>query len=118
MAKHFPVGVNGTNGIESLAGIIDDQELNSQIQKAAKENSDACMRPMIMDYVSQKDPTLVSKIDTGDMNNEPKEDEPHAVFCNIDETGNMGRINNLRTGASYLRKYKLRITFYLSLIHI
>ena len=33
------------------------------------------MRPMIMDYVSQKDPTLVSKIDTGDMNNEPKEDE-------------------------------------------
>ena len=75
MAKHFPVGINGTNGIESLAGIIDDQELNSQIQKAAKENSDACMRPMIMDYVSQKDPTLVSKIDTGDMNNEPKEDE-------------------------------------------
>jgi type IV secretion system protein VirD4 len=44
--------------------------------------------------------------------NEPKADEPHAVFCNIDETGNMGRINNLRTGASYLRKYKLRITFY------
>ena len=75
MAKHFPVGINGTNGIESLAGIIDDQELNSQIQKAARENSDACMRPMIMDYVSQKDPTLVSKIDTGDMNNEPKEDE-------------------------------------------
>jgi uncharacterized protein YoaH (UPF0181 family) len=75
MAKHFPVGVNGTNGIESLAGIIDDQEFNSQIQKAAKENSDACMRPMIMDYISQKDPTLVSKIDTGDMNNEPKEDE-------------------------------------------
>ena len=75
MAKHFPVGVNGTNGIESLAGIIDDQEFNSQIQKAARENSDACMRPMIMDYVSQKDPTLVSKIDTGDMNNEPKEDE-------------------------------------------
>ncbi len=75
MAKHFPAGVNGTNGIESLAGIIDDQELNSQIQKAARENSDACMRPIIMDYVSQKDPTLVSKIDTGDMNNEPKEDE-------------------------------------------
>ena len=75
MAKHFPVGVNGTNGIESLAGIIDDQEFNSQIQKAAKENSDACMRPMIMDYVSQKDPTLVSKINTGDMDNEPKEDE-------------------------------------------
>jgi len=71
MAKHFPVGINGTNGIESLAGLIDDEELNSQIQKAARENSDACMRPMIMDYVSQKDPTLVSKIETGDMKQDP-----------------------------------------------
>ena len=44
--------------------------------------------------------------------NEPKKDEPYAVFCNIDETGNMGRLNNLRTGASYLRKYRLRITYY------
>ena len=75
MTKHFPVGVNGTNGIESLAGIIDDQELNAQIEKAANEDSDACMRPMILDYISQKDPTLVSKIETGDMNNEPKEEE-------------------------------------------
>ena len=28
-----------------------------------------------MDYVMTKRSTLVSKIDTGDMNNEPKEDE-------------------------------------------
>ena len=70
MAKHFPVGVNGTNGIESLQGIIDDEELNSEIEKAANEDSDACMRPIIMDYISQKDPTLVSKIETGDMKQE------------------------------------------------
>ena len=49
MAKHFPVGVNGTNGIESLAGIIDDEEFNDSIRNASKENSDACLRPMIMD---------------------------------------------------------------------
>jgi hypothetical protein len=67
MAKHFPAGVNGTNGIESLQGIIDDEELNDEIQKAASEDSDICIRPMIMDYVAQKDPTLVSKINTGDM---------------------------------------------------
>ncbi len=70
MAKHFPAGVNGTNGIESLQGIIDDEELNSEIEKAANEDSDACMRPIIMDYISQKDPTLVSKIETGDMKQE------------------------------------------------
>jgi uncharacterized protein YoaH (UPF0181 family) len=74
MAKHFPAGVNGTNGIESLAGIIDDEELNAEIEKAANEDSDACMRPMILDYISQKDPTLVSKIETGDMKTEEEED--------------------------------------------
>ena len=73
MTKHFPAGVNGTNGIESLQGIIDDEELNDEIQKAAREDSDICIRPMIMDYVAQKDPTLVSKINTGDMKTEDKE---------------------------------------------
>jgi|TARA_R110002167_G_scaffold184717_1_gene385199 type IV secretion system protein VirD4 len=44
--------------------------------------------------------------------NEPKDDEPYSVFCNIDETGNMGRINKLRTGSTFFRKYKLRVTYY------
>ena len=43
---------------------------------------------------------------------EPGEDEPHIVFCNIDETGNMGRIDTLRTGSTFFRKYKLRIAYY------
>ena len=70
MQKHFPVGVNGTNGIESLQGIIDDEEFNNAIEKAAEENSDLCMRPMIMDYVMSKDPQLASRLDTGDMKKE------------------------------------------------
>jgi len=75
MTKHFPVGVNGTNGIESLAGIIDDEEFNDSIRNASKENSDACLRPMIMDYVMKRDPQVATRLDTGDMDNEPKEDE-------------------------------------------
>ena len=70
MQKHFPVGVNGTNGIESIQGIIDDEEFNNAIEKAAEENSDLCMRPMIMDYVMSKDPQLASRLDTGDMKKE------------------------------------------------
>ena len=70
MQKHFPVGVNGTNGIESIAGIIDDEDFNNQIQRAAEEDSDMCMRPMIMDYVMKKDPQLASRLDTGDMKQE------------------------------------------------
>ena len=75
MAKHFPVGVNGTNGIESLAGIIDDEEFNNVMRNASKENSDACIRPMIMDYVMKRDPQVATRLDTGDMDNKPKEDE-------------------------------------------
>ena len=70
MQKHFPVGVNGTNGIESLQGIIDDKEFNNAIEKAAEEDSDMCMRPMIMDYIKSKDPQLASRIETGDMKQE------------------------------------------------
>ena len=70
MQKHFPVGVNGTNGIESIQGIIDDEDFNNAIEQASKENSDLCMRPMIMDYVMSKDPQLASRLDTGDMKKE------------------------------------------------
>ena len=70
MQKHFPVGVNGTNGIESLQGIIDDEDFNNAIEKAAEEDSDMCMRPMIMDYIKSKDPQLASRIETGDMKQE------------------------------------------------
>ena len=72
MQKHFPVGVNGTNGIESLQGIIDDEEFNNAREKAAEEDSDMCMRPMIMDYIKSKDPQLASRIETGDMKTEEK----------------------------------------------
>jgi hypothetical protein len=71
MAKHFPAGPNGVNGIESLQGIIDDEDLNAQIKMASKEDADACLRPMIMDYIKAKNPQMISKIDTGDMQSDP-----------------------------------------------
>ena len=125
MTKHFPVGVNGTNGIESLAGIIDDQELNAQIEKAANEDSDACMRPMILDYISQKDPTLVSKIETGDMKQDPginkkeaitfedikpyvsmyKGDDGKMVYDILDkDEKSVTKFNNAKDAMEYLRK--------------
>ena len=125
MTKHFPVGVNGTNGIESLAGIIDDQELNAQIEKAANEDSDACMRPMILDYISQKDPTLVSKIETGDMKQDSginkkeaitfedikpyvsmyKGDDGKMVYDILDkDEKSVTKFNNAKDAMEYLRK--------------
>ena len=71
MAKHFPAGPNGVNGIESLQGIIDDEELATQIKMASKEDADACLRPMIMDYIKAKKPEMLSQVDTGDMQSDP-----------------------------------------------
>lgn len=67
MDKHFPAGVNGVNGLESLQGIIDDKELNDQIVSMGKEDSDTCIRGTIMNYIKSKRPDLAQSINVGDM---------------------------------------------------
>ncbi len=67
MKTHFPAGVNGVNGLESLEGIIDDPNLNDQIREIGKKDSDTCIRPLIMAYIQDKKPDMVKRISTGDM---------------------------------------------------
>jgi len=67
MKNHFPAGVNGVNGLESLEGIIDDPNLNDQIREIGKKNSDTCIRPLIMAYIQDKKPDMAKRINTGDM---------------------------------------------------
>ena len=67
MKNHFPAGVNGVNGLESLEGIIDDPNLNDQIREIGKKDSDACIRPLIYAYVQNKKPDMLKRISTGDM---------------------------------------------------
>jgi uncharacterized FlaG/YvyC family protein len=67
MSKHFPAGINGVNGLESLEGIIDDANLNDQIREIGKKDSDACIRPLIYAYVQNKKPDMLKRIEIGDM---------------------------------------------------
>jgi hypothetical protein len=67
MKNHFPAGVNGVNGLESLEGIIDDPNLNDQIRELGKKDSDTCIRPLIMAYIQDKKPDMAKRISTGDM---------------------------------------------------
>ena len=67
MKNHFPAGVNGVNGLESLEGIIDDPILNDQIREIGKKDSDTCIRPLIMSYIQNKKPDMTKRINTGDM---------------------------------------------------
>jgi len=72
MSKHFPAGVNGINGLESLEGIIDDANLNDQIREIGKKDSDTCIRPLIYAYIQNKKPDMLKRIQTGDMKMTPE----------------------------------------------
>jgi len=67
VGKNFPVGPDATNAIESLKGIIDDQELMSELKDLADNDADACARPSIYRYVEKTQPEVLDKLDFGDM---------------------------------------------------
>jgi hypothetical protein len=73
--EHFPAGVDGTNAIESLKGIIEDPQLFKQIKDQAKEDPDGCVRPLIKDWLEQNAPEVVNELDFGDMVDEPAADQ-------------------------------------------
>jgi hypothetical protein len=73
VGQHFPAGVDGTNAIESLKGIIEDPVLYQQIQAASKEDPDSCVRPLVKQWLEQKAPEVLDQLDFGDM------EEPEAA---------------------------------------
>jgi len=75
IGKHFPAGVDGTNAIQSLEGIIDDPKLLSRIKNTASEDSDECIRPLIKQWVEMNAPEIMSKLDFGDMTDEVESDQ-------------------------------------------
>jgi cell pole-organizing protein PopZ len=67
VGEHFPAGVDGSNAIESLRGIIEDPQLFKSIKDQAKEDPDSCVRPLIKDWLEQNSPEVVDQLDFGDM---------------------------------------------------
>lgn len=72
VGEHFPAGVDGSNAIESLKGLIEDPELFRQIKEQAKEDPDSCVRPLIKDWLEQNAPEAIEQLDFGDMVDEPE----------------------------------------------
>ena len=67
VGEHFPAGADGMNAIESLKGIIDDPELNNRIKEQAAQDPDACVRPLIKDWLELNAPESLEQLDFGDM---------------------------------------------------
>lgn len=79
VGQHFPAGVDGTNAIQSLKGIIEDPELYKQIKDQAKEDADSCVRPLVKQWLESNAPDVVGELDFGDMSEEePGTEEPEA----------------------------------------
>ena len=70
MAQHFPAGINGTNAIESMKGVIDDPMLLDMFKKVGQKDADTCVRPLVMKYLQGKNSNILSQIDTGDLETE------------------------------------------------
>ena len=74
--KHFPSGVDGSNAIQSLKGIIEDPRLEQTIEDIAKDDSDKCIRPLIKKWIEANAPEVMSELDFGDMEETEESSEP------------------------------------------
>ena len=72
IGQAFPAGVDGTNAIESLKGLIEDPELYKRIKAQATEDPEADVRPMVNDWLGFNAPEALEQLDFGDMVTEPE----------------------------------------------
>jgi hypothetical protein len=55
IAQEFPAGVDGTNAIQSLQGVIDDQEFTDAIKQLGKVNPEMDIREFLKSYLEKHD---------------------------------------------------------------
>ena len=82
VGQEFPVGTDGTNAIQSLAGIIDDTELQDVFKQLGKVSPEADARDIIKSFLERYDEDngtdIASKINFGDTTAPPAEPAPAA----------------------------------------
>ena len=66
VGQEFPAGVDGTNAIQSLEGIIDDPKLEQEIKTMAKEDSNQDVRSLVKDWLEENASEVVEELDFGD----------------------------------------------------
>jgi len=71
VGQDFSAGVDGTNAIQSLEGIIEDPKLEQDIKKKATEDANTDVRPLVKAWVEENAPDVLDQLDFGDMIDEP-----------------------------------------------
>jgi len=97
VGQHFPAGVDGTNAIESLKGIIEDPQLFNQIKDQAKEDPDGCVRGLVKDWLESNAPEVVDQLDFGDYVEEPasgeEQPEEEPQMADMDQDAEPTKLN-------------------------
>jgi hypothetical protein len=80
VGQAFPAGVDGSNAIESLKGIIDDPQLQQQIKAQSKEDENVDVRGLIQGWLELYAPEALEQLDFGDFdpNAQGAEQQPAA----------------------------------------
>ncbi len=76
VSQAFPTGVDGSNAIESLKGIIEDPTLFKQIKETAKTDPDADVRGLVKEWLTSNAPEALEGLDFGDYQEEEPAAEP------------------------------------------
>lgn len=66
VSEAFPAGVDGSNAIESLRGIIDDPQLQQAIKEQAAQDPDLDVRGLVQEWLSTNAPETLEQLDFGD----------------------------------------------------
>ena len=82
IAQEFPAGVDGTNAIQSLQGVIDDQEFTDAVKQLGKVNPEMDIRDFLKGYLEKHDEEngtdIASKINFDSTTPAPTEPAPVA----------------------------------------
>jgi hypothetical protein len=78
VGQEFQAGVDGSNAIESLKGIIEDPRLDQAIKAQSRENPESDVRGLVQNWLQENAPEVLDQLDFGDMveAEEPEDDEP------------------------------------------
>jgi len=104
VSQAFPTGVDGSNAIESLKGIIEDPQLFKAIKEQAQQDPDSDVRGMVKDWLESNAPEAIEGLDFGDFEEQPAMDAEEPAPEEVPQEAADGP--NKSDVPAYLRKQK------------
>lgn len=102
VGQEFSAGVDGTNAITSLEGIIEDPKLEQDIKKKAIEDSNTDVRPLVKAWIEENAPDVLGELDFGDMADEPAVGADEVEPQQEEDIANEGGLSDVMIGAEEL----------------